>query len=411
MPSLLYPAMQKFYSALKSLESFSKEKNFFENISSLDTFFSEFRNITFVLQKSLAHTEYMAIYEKYRTKYLSDCGWFIKKRNETTKQQPFQLIKQIELTIYLPTQGFKISSMKFTVENDVEISSLIGEFKGLFLKTDPTQVFFSAKFSFYEKGSDLDIYDEIVRGIQTMSDFLNAVRKDTNETCELCKKIEDEIKKSNLLLLPKDMFLITDYVYYPKQDIFDRAMRMAMVMGKEKVTLRRMPLDCFNNGIFKNFGESTFEKFVLMHAIIGSSDLMPTIMIIYKDDTFELDTFHSDIKTTIYRKINETSMRIITDEVQEIYFMITYVCLPPSSHLPNMTSYERMSYTESELLTFMKVDCELNEEEYVFEGEHLSCENYIINQMKNGSKKNLDVGKYNMLPIINAFKQKLEGTK
>ena len=54
MASLLYPAMQKFYSALNSLDKFGKEKNFFENISSLDTFFSEYRNITFVLQKSLA---------------------------------------------------------------------------------------------------------------------------------------------------------------------------------------------------------------------------------------------------------------------------------------------------------------------------------------------------------------------
>lgn len=53
MPGLLYPAYQKFYSAISCLERFRKEQDFFENISCLDTFFSEYRSITLVMQKSL----------------------------------------------------------------------------------------------------------------------------------------------------------------------------------------------------------------------------------------------------------------------------------------------------------------------------------------------------------------------
>ena len=98
---LLYPAFQKFYSALSSLERFHKEKSFFENISSLDTFFSEFRNVTFVLQKSLAHTDYMRLYEDLREKYFSELKWFVETRNETTKQHPFELIKKIKITVLL----------------------------------------------------------------------------------------------------------------------------------------------------------------------------------------------------------------------------------------------------------------------------------------------------------------------
>ena len=41
MAGLLYPAYQKFYSALSCLERFEKEQNFFDNISSLDNFFAE----------------------------------------------------------------------------------------------------------------------------------------------------------------------------------------------------------------------------------------------------------------------------------------------------------------------------------------------------------------------------------
>lgn len=39
MSDYLFPALQKYYSALNSLERFNKEANFFDNISALDSFF------------------------------------------------------------------------------------------------------------------------------------------------------------------------------------------------------------------------------------------------------------------------------------------------------------------------------------------------------------------------------------
>ena len=67
---LLYSAYHKLYNALSSLEKFEKGTNFFDNISHLDNFFSEYRNVTFMIQKSLANTEFLAIYEENRKKYL-----------------------------------------------------------------------------------------------------------------------------------------------------------------------------------------------------------------------------------------------------------------------------------------------------------------------------------------------------
>ena len=92
MAGLLFPAFQKFYSALSNLERFNQEANFFDNISCIDSFFSEYRNITFTIQNSLKHTDYFSIYEKNRDKYLTD-HWFVEKRNETIKQKSFQLVK------------------------------------------------------------------------------------------------------------------------------------------------------------------------------------------------------------------------------------------------------------------------------------------------------------------------------
>ena len=84
MPGLLFSAYQKFYSALSHLERFDKESNFFDNISAIDSFFNEYRNVTFVMQESLSHTEFFSAYEKNRDLFLTD-HWFVKKRNETIK--------------------------------------------------------------------------------------------------------------------------------------------------------------------------------------------------------------------------------------------------------------------------------------------------------------------------------------
>lgn len=405
MASLLYPAMQKFYSALNSLDKFGKEKNFFENISSLDTFFSEYRNITFVLQKSLAHTDKMPIYEKIRLKHLLDSKWFIEKRNETIKQQPFLLVKEIVLTIYWTNQSFKVSTMRYTVENDVDMSTLIEQFKQLFTEIDPFEVFFSAEFSFYESGSYLDIYNEIIIGIKKMKCFLQDMRLELNDYCKLCEKIEQEINKFHFGILPRDLFLVTDYIYYPQKGEFEKAIRLAMISEDSK-TLSRMSLDAFCNGTFKNIGDTVFDKFVMMHVIIGSSDLMPTQMIIYKDDTFELDTFHSDIKTTTYRKINETANKIANEDVKEVILMHTYIAYP--SYRITIPANKREKLEEKEFLTFMKVDNALNEKEIAFDREHIKCMNYIINQVRHSSSKKLILGKNNMIPILKAFKDKQE---
>ena len=63
MDDILLPAYQKLYAALQSLERFNKGQDLFENIACIDSFLSEFRNVTFVLQKSLAHTKYIAVYD------------------------------------------------------------------------------------------------------------------------------------------------------------------------------------------------------------------------------------------------------------------------------------------------------------------------------------------------------------
>ena len=128
-------------------------------------------------------------------------------------------------------------------------------------------------------------------------------------------------------------------------------------------------------------------------------------MIIYQDDTFELDTFHSDIKTTVYRKIKETAKKIAQEDVKEVFWMQTYRVYP-SFNIWTRPANERAKLAAEEFLTFMKVDNALEEEEIFFDGAHIKCINYIVNQFNHSGRKKLNFGRNNMIPLLQAFEQK-----
>lgn len=401
MEGKLFSAYQKFYSALCSLERFNKEKDFFENIANLDNFFSEFRNITFVLQKSIAHTKFEDVYKEKREKYLQDCKWFVEKRNEVVKKAPFQLVKQIDITIYYPYQGVHVLNKQFSVEDDVELSSLLDDLKIFFKEFEENEVFFSVEFLFYEKNSKEVLFDKLLDGINTMSNFLNVMDDEIKDECKLCEELKEKIAKKKISLFPKDLLFINDYIYYPKNDEFERAGRMTMMVGND-VFKQRMDLSVWGTHVLPN-EKDNFKKFVTLHAIMGRVDLMNVIFVVYLDNTFTMDVFVSDIKTTMYRKINEVSEQILVGDIKEIYYMTTYTVCRDTPENMRATSKERLSKSIEDYLVFMKVDSNLNEEEYYFEGSQIRDMNYVKNKLFYGCSNVLKFGHVNMYPIKEAF--------
>lgn len=406
MSDIMLPALQKYYSALSSLERFNKEKNFFDNISSLDNFFSEYRNITFVLQKSIAHTEFKTLYEKNRNKYLSSCKWLLEKRNEITKEHPFQLVKQIEISVFLPYAKIQVLSKVFTIENDIELDELLQSLKNFLSDIHPVEVFFSSKFSFYDKVSEKDVYDEIIMGLQSMSSFLTSMYQDIGESNNLSEEIIKKIKEFNFSKIPKDMLLTNDYVYYPQKNIFDKSDLYAMRLGDNAFENTRIPLSCLNaNQVFTKFGEDHFKKFVLLNVLIGETDLMPTFLIVFSDNTFEIDSFNGGLKTTIYRKIHEIASRIHSESITKIFFMITYSVFPANDYNLQITSKERLGIESEDVLTFAEITDTLCEREYTFEQSKIKNQAYILQQLITQPSK-LNISKTNMHPIVEAFRTK-----
>lgn len=405
---LLFPAFQKFYSALSSLERFQKENSFFDNISSLDTFFSEFRNVTFVLQKSLAHTEYMPLYEKLRSKHLANLKWFVETRNQTTKEHPFELVKQVEITAYMPWRSFDIIEKQYTITNDKPLSSIIDESKTFLEKIHTVEVFFSARFSFYKSGTKDDLFSKISQGLKAMCEFLCNLYDGISEKSFLTEEAIERIRKSPILSLPPDMRLVNDYVYYPSTEKFENVERWGLSVnfplnGK---TISRTSMQNWRHW-YRGLGENDFDRFVAMHvAMRMREDIMPAFMTLFHDDTYEIDAFNASNKTTLYRKIHETAQQVLEDNVREVFFEYSLLTIADVPGVLGMTSKDRQKFATEEWLVLLKIDNELNEEEYRFYVPGLKCPGYIRQQFNAGSDKKLLWGKANMLPIIEAFKKK-----
>ncbi|WP_129053982.1 hypothetical protein [Flavobacterium sp. YO64] len=349
---LLYPALHKFYNALSSLEKFEKGTDFFDNISYLDNFFSEYRNITFVLQKSLAHTLFMPEYEKLRDQYLvNHVGkWFIEKRNEVLKQQPFNLEKRITITIY-SGQTLSLPELVFTIDNDVKISTIVDSLRETFLSMGQLEVMFSAEFLFSEYGRTEDLYDNLIFGINQMKLFLSEMKKVVNGDCRISNELEGKINKMNFYQVPKDFLFVDDYIFYCKNENFEKASRIVLQCGPGPI---KVPIENLNETYPDG---DVFNKFELMHLVLFQMQkkLMPTCMIVYSDETFELVSFGFSIKTTLYRKFNEIASRIESDKIVNILF-VTEMYIYDKDKIENLDSRERIRHAESEILAFYMVD-------------------------------------------------------
>ncbi len=410
MPGLLYPAYQKLYSALKHLERFDNESNLFDNISAIDSFFTEYRNVTFVMQASLKHTKYFEIYEKNRDKYLTD-HWFVEKRNETTKQKPFELIKEIIITLHLPFGGFAVCEKKYSVENDESLESLFSKLKKMLCEIDKHEVCFSVLFSFHEVNSDIDLLIKLLQGISAMKSFMVAMEKEIGEECSLCNQLRDRINKIHLTDVPLDFLLVNDYTYYPDKDYFDKAERVSMMLSlDDKKVASRRPLSELTHAKHFNYDGTAFGSFTLMHAMLRAihpgADIMPAIMVIYDDETYDLDAFNATMKTTVYRKLMETARLVERENVREVCYMSLYSSVPITTDTPRI-SRERIQQSTADVLVCASIDKALHEKEYVFDGKQMENMKYVACVMKNGMSKKLGVSATNLFPIRCAFEKKL----
>ena len=191
----LCPIYQKFYNSLKSINELKTTNSFFDNIASVDNFFLEFRNITFVLQKQLQTEEEKIVYHELKSKYLENDSmkWFVEKRNEVSKEKSFELKKKFIVDIYCIKNEKNIISETITIENDdLDSKQIIDKIiKALSnIKTSEPEIFLTIKYEFLNNTEEIDIHKAIKKGINTMYDFILEFDKKIKNDCKICDKLK-----------------------------------------------------------------------------------------------------------------------------------------------------------------------------------------------------------------------------
>ena len=107
---------------------------------------------------------------------------------------------------------------------------------------------------------------------------------------------------------------------------------------------------------------------------------MPTCLIVYSDNPFELSSFESSIKTTVYRKFNEIAKRIENDEIVNILF-VTEMYTYNVNDIKNLDSQERVKHATNEILSFYMIDNQLSIKSHIYETKKVHDFNYIASIM------------------------------
>ena len=397
------PAYQKFYSALSNLDRFRKENDFFDNISHLDTFFSEFRNITFVLQKSISNNADMkAIYVRLRNKYLINniYKWLNEKRVEITHERPFELEKQLAITIYKPSSTLALAPKVFTIENDVEFTTLKEPLKAFFTSLKLAEIHFSVEFFYYEKGTTDNLIDQILEAVKIMKIFLNEFQKEIKEECHLCEQIQNKISKLDILKFPKDMLFCVDYLYHYTCKTFKIG---AYSIIQHPTMTKRSTLGHFNKSFKKT--NNSFNNFIIWHTICFQKQkkIMPTFMIIYEDDTFMFESFGFSIRTTLYRKINTISKRVKDEGIKAIYFVSESYVYEKNTYNTLLPYDKRIKNSTKEILSFYMIDNQLQNISKKFETNKIDSFEYIASVL-NSPKQDDELTPIFLNPIMKTFR-------
>lgn len=110
-------------------------------------------------------------------------------------------------------------------------------------------------------------------------------------------------------------------------------------------------------------------------------------MIVFDDNTFELNSFESSIKTTVYRKFNEIAGRIDKENIVNILF-VTEMYTYNVSEIEHLDSRERIKHAENEILTFFMIDNQLSIKSHSYDTDKINDFKYIAGIMaKNSSEQ------------------------
>lgn len=416
--SLLAPALQKFYSALKSLERFSTENSFFDNTSSIDTFLSEFRSVTFALQTSLGrkdHPDYIRNRDAIIAKNPVVSKWLNDQRVTIIHQHPFNLKKVLRIVVYDSGNAVVLKKYEQSVEQEEPFGDYLQVVRNSFLAIQTPDIYFSAQHLFVEQEDlkERSIFEFIDSGILSMWKFLHTMKVDLKDNSKIANKLMAEIDGIVQLMPQRWMLDVVDYCYYKTDDSFEKG---------ESFTLMQpdipMLVESFVEEVQKMSTTVTdfFDAFIYLHTLIyvqQKHHIMSTFFVEYENGTYRMISFLATIRTTMYRYINRVAHMVDEGNVINVYLVTEIVgyggfSMNAISKFMQLNYKEKMAYRTKTFLSFYKVNQIGGVESAVMDADAL-VDQLSVSVAIGNMKSSEEFSVYNVIltPVVQSFKKKL----
>lgn len=418
---ILSSALQKYYSALKSLDDFGHTGSFFDDVARLDGFFSEFRNITFVIQKHLETEKNKKIYETLRSDILTGetLRWFITTRNKITKEKPFPLQKELVIDIYLPHDTFRLKSDDLIVDFDETFKEALDVVKAVFIdKLNLIEINFSAELRFTESGSDVDLYPKIKNGIIQMDLFIDKIQEAFPCNCDGCVYLTNITKPIYEKLLFKNLHFIRDYAFEVNKELIvgDNIGMYFKCDNSDFMTFSDIRIPLTGDIYYDEVRHSTFDmfkKFISMHSLIfklQKHQIMPVFMIIFSDETYQLFPFIATTRSTFYRNVNEIIDTVDFDDVVVVFYCGEFFSYSPErfSEVGQKPYSERSEMATSERLVFRMLLNQGDEWSISLDESKIDDLQYVADQIHNIQK--IEESEHVLIDWLNPMKEKLRSS-
>ena len=247
--SLLLPALQKFYNALRNINQFSSDNSFYDNIGCIDNFLSEYRSVTLALQTSLGGNNNPLYLKNLNEILLKDenvSKWLNAQRVEVVHKHPFKLKKILRLVIYDAADSAVLRKYEQTTEHEEPIGDYFEDIRKTFSSIRVADIYFSAQYLFAnaDDEKEVNIFNFIDKGILAMWHFLHAMKVDINDDNDETKMLMEKIDSIVSKLPHKRMLDELDYCYYKSSDCFERAEGYTLILPEN-----RFPVDFLMNQV------------------------------------------------------------------------------------------------------------------------------------------------------------------
>lgn len=420
--SVLFPALQKFYNALKQLKQFSIENSFFDNIGCIDTFLSEYRSSTLALQVSLGDSKnpvYLKNLEAFLLKDGRIAKWMNDNRVTVIHKHPFSLKKVLRVVIYDSGNAVVFKKYEQTVENEKPIGDYFQDIRNTLLSIATPEIYFSAQYLFIDEEDDneINIFDIIEKGVVAMWQFLHAMKSDLNDDSDVANKLMQEIDIMAQSMAQRWATDVMDYCYYRRDGSFERGESFNLMMPDIK-----MPTEMFVQLVkqFSSTVKTFYEAFIYFHIyayIEQKHHILNTFFIEYEDRTYQTIGFLATIRTTMYRYINRVANLIKSNKIVNVYLVTETVGyggfdMRSMPEFMQLNYKEKMKYRIKTFLSFYKVT-QLGEIEPVVIDADVLVDRLSVSVAMGNMKhpKEYEVHNVMMAPIVESFKAKLISTE